>query len=69
MNMKELKMQGFIVTRWQSRWMEGISQNLKWIKDGKLKFEETVTEGFDNMVEALNGVLNGLNTGKAIIKV
>lgn len=62
-------MEGFIVTRWTSRWMEGITQNLQWFHEGKLQYRETVTEGFENMLTALNGVLQGHNIGKAIVKV
>ncbi|KAK7872299.1 hypothetical protein R5R35_002756 [Gryllus longicercus] len=65
---KELLMEGFLVWRWGDRWMEGIQQNLEWIKAGKLKFEETITEGFDNMPAAFIGMLKGENTGKAVVK-
>ncbi|KAK7872300.1 hypothetical protein R5R35_002757 [Gryllus longicercus] len=65
----ELKIEGFLVTRWNDRWGEGILQNLKWIQDGKLKYEETVTKGFENMPSALVGMLRGDNTGKAVVKV
>ncbi|XP_025829394.1 prostaglandin reductase 1 [Agrilus planipennis] len=66
---KELRMEGFLVTRWMNRWMDGINQNLQWIKEGKLKYRETVTEGFENMLNALVDILQGGNTGKAIVKV
>ncbi|XP_065089074.1 prostaglandin reductase 1-like [Ochlerotatus camptorhynchus] len=66
---KQLKMEGFIVTRWQDRWMEGIRANLDWIKEGKLQYEETVTNGFESMPKAFMGMLKGGNTGKAIVKV
>lgn len=66
---KQLKMEGFIVHRWANRWMEGVSQMLQWIKDGKIKFLETVTEGFENMPQAFMEMLNGKNTGKAVVKV
>ncbi|XP_046742909.1 prostaglandin reductase 1-like [Diprion similis] len=65
----QLKMEGFIVMRWQNRWMEGIEQNLKWIKEGKLKYRETFTDGFENMFDAFVGLLQGENTGKAVVKV
>lgn len=67
--LKELKMEGFLVNRWIDRWDEGINANLKWLNEGKLKYEEKVYQGFDNMVEALVGILRGENTGKAIVKV
>ncbi|XP_062540760.1 prostaglandin reductase 1-like [Armigeres subalbatus] len=66
---KQLKMQGFIVSRWGHRWLEGINANLNWIRQGKLQYEETVTEGFENMPKAFMDMLKGGNTGKAIVKV
>ncbi|CAH2980766.1 unnamed protein product [Chilo suppressalis] len=66
---KELKVEGFLVNRWVNRWEEGINANLNWLREGKLKYQERIYHGFDNMVEALNGILRGENTGKAIVKV
>ncbi|KAF4520438.1 hypothetical protein B566_EDAN004010 [Ephemera danica] len=65
---KNLKMEGFVVSKWGDRWMEGIQQNMKWIKEGKLKFRETMTEGFTNMPKAFISMLRGENTGKSVIK-
>ncbi|XP_968905.2 prostaglandin reductase 1 [Tribolium castaneum] len=65
----QLKMEGFVVHRWADRWFEGILQNKKWIKEGKLRYKETVTEGFENMFKAFVDMLQGGNTGKAIVKV
>ncbi|KAG6452763.1 prostaglandin reductase 1 [Manduca sexta] len=66
---KELKVEGFLVDRWINRWEEGVKANLDWLHDGKLKYQEKIYEGFDNMVEALVGMLRGENTGKAVVKV
>ncbi|KAH9627865.1 hypothetical protein HF086_015309 [Spodoptera exigua] len=66
---KELKVEGFLVNRWTDRWNEGIEANLKWLSEGKLKYQEKVYHGFDNMVDALVGMLRGENTGKAVVKV
>ncbi|XP_018575747.1 prostaglandin reductase 1-like isoform X2 [Anoplophora glabripennis] len=66
---RNLTMEGFLVKRWANRWNEGIQQNLKWIKEGKLKYHETVTEGFENMLKAFIDLLKGGNVGKAIVKV
>lgn len=66
---KQLKMEGFIVSRWLSRWMEGIRANLDWITQGKIQYEETVTNGFENMPAAFMDMLKGGNTGKAVVKV
>ncbi|CAH0715427.1 unnamed protein product, partial [Brenthis ino] len=66
---KELKVEGFLVHRWTNRWQEGINENLKWLNEGKLSYKEKVYYGFNNMVEALVGILKGENTGKAVVKV
>ncbi|XP_050315135.1 prostaglandin reductase 1-like [Anthonomus grandis grandis] len=65
---KQLMVEGFIVVRWVARWMEGIKQNTEWIKQGKLKYHETVTEGFENMFKAFVDMLKGGNVGKAVVK-
>ncbi|KAJ8687620.1 hypothetical protein QAD02_023414 [Eretmocerus hayati] len=65
----QLKMEGFIVLRWLDRWTEGMEKNLVWIRDGKIKCKETITEGFENMFKAFQGMLKGENFGKAIVKV
>lgn len=49
--------------------MEGIKQNYQWIKEGKLNPRETITHGFENTPKALIDLMNGLNIGKAIVKV
>lgn len=65
---KELVLEGFLITRWLARWTEGVQQNLQWIKEGKMKYKETVTQGFENMFKAFTDMLKGENTGKAIVK-
>ncbi|CAG9860430.1 unnamed protein product [Phyllotreta striolata] len=66
---KQLVMEGFLVLRWLDRWNEGIIQNVKWINEGKLKYREQVTEGFENMAVAFVDMLKGKNIGKSVVKV
>ncbi|XP_018412727.1 PREDICTED: prostaglandin reductase 1-like isoform X2 [Nanorana parkeri] len=66
---KQLRMEGFIVTRWQNRFEEGQKQLLQWVLEGKVKYHEHVTNGFENMPAGFMGMLKGENIGKAIIKV
>lgn len=66
---KQLKMQGFLVWRWSDRWMEGITEMAKLVENGKLKYHETVTNGFENTPQAFIEMLRGKNYGKAIVKV
>ncbi|XP_062984604.1 prostaglandin reductase 1 [Elgaria multicarinata webbii] len=66
---KELCMEGFLVTRWDSRKEEGLKALLKWVEEGKIKYHEHITKGFENMPAAFMGMLKGENTGKAVVKV
>ncbi|XP_063907828.1 prostaglandin reductase 1-like [Zophobas morio] len=66
---KQLKVEGFIFTRWLDRWFEGVLQNKQWIKEGKLVYRESVRQGFENMFDVFVEVLKGDNVGKAIVKV
>lgn len=42
---------------------------MEWIRENKVKYKETVTDGFENMFNAFVDMLQGKNVGKAIVKV
>uniref|UniRef100_A0A1Y1MN81 Prostaglandin reductase 1 n=2 Tax=Photinus pyralis TaxID=7054 RepID=A0A1Y1MN81_PHOPY len=65
----QLEIKGFVSNNWSRRWMEGIKENLKWVQEGRLRYKETITDGFENMPKAFIGLLKGENIGKAIVKV
>ncbi|KAM5194409.1 prostaglandin reductase 1-like [Mantella aurantiaca] len=69
MVIKQLRMEGFIVSRWEKRYEEGQKQLLQWVLEGKVKYHEHITNGFENMPAGFMGMLKGENIGKAIIKV
>lgn len=66
---RSVLMQGFIVSNYQDRFKEGITQLSQWLKEGKLQYEETIVKGFDKLPSALLGLFTGENTGKMIVKV
>lgn len=66
---KQIKMEGFIVHRWTNRSAESVQKNLQWIREGKLRYRESVTKGFENMFDAFTSMLRGSNIGKAIVQV
>ncbi|XP_040216413.1 prostaglandin reductase 1-like isoform X2 [Rana temporaria] len=67
---KQLRMEGFLIFSYEDKpiYKEGQKQLLEWILEGKLKYNEHITNGFENMPAGFIGMLNGENTGKAIIK-
>ncbi|NMM50117.1 NADP-dependent oxidoreductase [Marinigracilibium pacificum] len=66
---RRVKLQGFIVSDFQKQFGEGIKQIAEWLSEGKLKYEETVVEGFDNIPNAFLGLFFGDNKGKMVVKV
>ena len=40
-----------------------------WVKSGKLKVQEDIIEGFENIPAALIGLLAGENRGKRMVRV
>lgn len=65
---KSVLMQGFIVGDFQSKFKEGIQQLSLWLKEGKIKYKETIITGFDKLPEAFSGLFSGRNTGKMLVK-
>jgi len=65
---KQLKVEGFIVTRFQERWPQGIAQMARWIHEGKIRYREDIVEGFENTPRAFIDMLEGKNTGKMLVK-
>jgi NADPH-dependent curcumin reductase CurA len=63
------RMQGFIITDYTRRFPEGIKQMAQWLAEGKLKYAESVVEGFENTPQAFIGLFTGENLGKQIVKV
>ena len=66
---RSVLMQGFINTNYQSQFEEGLSHLTTWLKEGKLKYKETIIKGFDKLPAALLGLFEGENIGKMIVEV
>ncbi|XP_069986433.1 prostaglandin reductase 1 isoform X3 [Penaeus vannamei] len=64
---KKLHIEGLNVNRW-SDWTQGLEQMKEWVLEGKIKYRETVYEGFEKMPEAFIGLFSGDNIGKAVVK-
>ena len=66
---RRLKMQGFIVSDHLERRDDFVRDVSGWMRDGKLKWEETIHEGIENTPEAFIGLFHGENLGKMLVKV
>lgn len=65
---KQALIEGFLVSDYFPRAMEGYTQINEWIKDGKIKFKVDVREGLENTPEIFNHLFDGSHDGKLIVK-
>ena len=62
-------MKGFTVGNYAHRFKEAAVDLGQWVQEGKLKYEETIIEGFEKTPEAFLGLFKGTNLGKQLVKV
>ena len=60
---------GFIVSDYSPRYPEGLAQMSQWIKEGKLKYRESMVDGLENAPKAFLGLFKGENIGKQLVRV
>ncbi|MEU4985512.1 NADP-dependent oxidoreductase [Streptomyces sp. NPDC021969] len=63
------RIEGFLVGDHYDLQPKFVEEVGPWVRDGALKYRETVVEGIENNLEAFLGVLRGDNTGKMIVKL
>jgi NADPH-dependent curcumin reductase CurA len=66
--MKRLSVRGFLVLDY-TRTREAVGAITGWIREGKLKTEETVAEGLENAPVVLNRLFDGSHRGKLVLRV
>ncbi|MFF4221816.1 NADP-dependent oxidoreductase [Streptomyces abikoensis] len=66
---KSLRLEGFLVREYPHLQEEMEEALIPHIRSGRLVPDETVADGFDDVVDAFLGMLRGENTGKMIVRV
>ncbi|MDF8265888.1 NADP-dependent oxidoreductase [Luteipulveratus flavus] len=67
---KSLTVRGFIQTEFAPTQTEDFVRDMSgWLADGQVQYREDVVEGLDHTVEAFQGLLQGRNFGKLVVKV
>jgi NADPH-dependent curcumin reductase CurA len=66
---KRLTFRGFIVSDFASRHGDFLRDMSQWLREGKLKHREFVTEGLESAPQAFMGLLKGANFGKQLVRV
>jgi len=67
---KSLTVRGFIQDEFEKEHFGAFLEDMSgWVRQGRVRYREDVTDGLDNVVAAFNGMLAGRNFGKALIKI
>lgn len=66
---KRLKVQGFNLIDCAEIWPRAARDLAGWVRDGKIKAEETIVDGLTSAPEALNMLFDGANVGKLLVRV
>ena len=66
---KRLTFRGYIVSDFASQYPQFLEEVGGWLRDGRIKYKEDVTEGLENAPRELIGMLRGENFGKKIVRV
>jgi len=66
---KSATMRGFIIGDFSEKFPVATKQLTSWLSDGKITFNETIVEGFDNIPQAFLDLFEGKNNGKMIVKI
>ena len=66
---KRLTLRGFIVGDFASQLPQFLTDMGQWVREGRIKYKEDITDGLENAPRELIGLLRGENFGKKIIRV
>ena len=66
---KSVKLQGFRIGNHLARRDQALDELMDWFRAGRLKFRETVAEGFEAAPAALVNMLSGGNIGKQVVRL
>jgi NADPH-dependent curcumin reductase CurA len=62
-------LRGFIAPDFMHLWGDFQRDMAGWLKEGRIKYQETIREGIDNAPGALIGLMGGENAGKMLVRL
>jgi NADPH-dependent curcumin reductase CurA len=66
---KRLTLRGFVLFDFNDRRAEALNDLQAWVAEGKIKVQEDVIDGLENLPQALVGLLHGENRGKRMVRI
>jgi hypothetical protein len=59
----------FLVWEWPDEYPAAVAALTAWVKEGKIRYREDVSDGLEEAPRALIGVLSGQNFGKKVVRI
>lgn len=66
---RRARMEGFIFFDYLARFPEAFGQLAEWYASGKLIYREQIADGLDQAPAALQGLFDGANIGKQVVRI
>ena len=66
---KRARMEGFIFLDYVARFPEALGRLVAWVNEGKIVYTEQIADGLESAPAALQGLFEGKNLGKQLVKV
>jgi NADPH-dependent curcumin reductase CurA len=64
-----INLRGFVATDFMHMYDQFKADMAGWLKDGRVKYQETIFDGIANAPAAMVGLMHGENTGKMLVKL
>jgi len=66
---KRARMMGFIIFDYAHRYEEAVARLAPWVRQGKLRYREDISDGIEHCPGAIAGLYRGENLGKRLIRL
>jgi NADPH-dependent curcumin reductase CurA len=66
---RRMKASGFVIGDHRDRFDEFQNEVSTWLREGKIRHREDITQGLENAVQAFQGLLEGRNFGKQLVQI
>lgn len=63
------RMEGFLLPDYLDKFPEAVAQLQQWVSEGKIAYKEDIADGLEKAPEALQGLFEGKNFGKQLLKI
>ena len=64
-----INLRGFVAPDFMHLYDQFKSDMTQWLKEGRMKYQETILNGIENAPAAMIGLMQGVNSGKMLVKL